>query len=91
MQREGYMLRNPQFWKFVIGLGLASIFIFASMYAMQPLLPLFTKEINVSVSLSSMAMLMTTVGLISGLVVLGFMSDRKGRKQSIAYGDAIRT
>lgn len=79
MQHEGYTLRNLQFWKIVIGLGFASIFIFASMYSLQPLLPLFTKEFGISVSYASMAMSMTTIGLIVGLVVLGFFSDRNGR------------
>ncbi len=79
MQHEGYTLRDLQFWKIVIGLGFASIFIFAAMYAMQPLLPLFTKEFGISVSYASTAMSMTTIGLIVGLIVLGFFSDRNGR------------
>ncbi|WP_252501670.1 MFS transporter [Sporosarcina sp. Marseille-Q4943] len=79
MQHDGYTLRNLQFWKIVIGLGFASIFIFASMYAMQPLLPLFTTEFGISVSYASTAMSMTTIGLIVGLIVLGFFSDRNGR------------
>lgn len=80
MQHDGYTLKNIQFWKIVLGLGFASVFIFASMYAMQPLLPLFTTEFDISVSYASMAMSMTTIGLIVGLIVLGFFSDRNGRK-----------
>ncbi|QTD43471.1 MFS transporter [Sporosarcina sp. Te-1] len=49
------------------------------MYAMQPLLPVFTKEFSISVSYASMAMSVTTIGLIAGLIILGFMSDRTGR------------
>ncbi|MFC5603727.1 MFS transporter [Sporosarcina koreensis] len=80
MQHDGYTIRNLQFWKIVLGLGFASVFIFAAMYSMQPLLPLFTKEFGISVSYASMAMSMTTMGLIVGLIVLGFFSDRNGRK-----------
>lgn len=80
MQHGGYTIRDLQFWKIVLGLGFASIFIFASMYSMQPLLPLFTTEFGISVSYASMAMSMTTIGLIAGLIVLGFFSDRNGRK-----------
>lgn len=79
MQGNGYTIRDMQFWLIVLGLGFASIFIFASMYAMQPLLPLFTKEFNVSMSYASTTMSMTTIGLIIGLIVLGFFSDRSGR------------
>ncbi len=80
MQHGGYTLKNMQFWRIVLGLGFASVFIFASMYAMQPLLPLFKTEFDISVSYASMAMSMTTIGLIVGLIVLGFFSDRNGRK-----------
>ncbi|MGN7385900.1 MFS transporter [Sporosarcina sp. SAFN-015] len=80
MQPDGYTIRDLQFWKIVLGLGFASVFIFASMYSMQPLLPLFTTEFGISVSYASMAMSMTTIGLIVGLIVLGFFSDRNGRK-----------
>src|SRR5699024_3533896 len=49
------------------------------MYAVQPLLPVFVKEFGVSVSESSLALSLTILGLIIGLVVLGFLSDRYGR------------
>ncbi|MBO0589284.1 MFS transporter [Sporosarcina sp. E16_8] len=55
------------------------MFIFAAMYSVQPLLPLFTEEFNISVSYASMSLSMTTVGLIIGLIILGFFSDRNGR------------
>ena len=48
------------------------MFIFAAMYAVQPLLPVFTTEFNIPVAYASMSLSMTTVGLIIGLVVLGF-------------------
>lgn len=80
MQQEGYTPKDIQFWKIVFGLGMASVFIFAAMYSMQPLLPLFTKQFGISVSYASTAMSITTIGLIVGLVVLGFFSDRNGRR-----------
>lgn len=55
------------------------MFIFAAMYATQPLLPVFTQEFSIPVSYASLSLSMTTVGLIVGLVVFGFLSDRKGR------------
>ncbi|ARF17689.1 MFS transporter [Sporosarcina ureae] len=72
-------IRELRFWRIVIGLGIASVLIFAAMYALQPLLPILTKQFNVSVSTASLAMSVNTVGLIFGLVILGFYSDRLGR------------
>ncbi|MDN4606254.1 MFS transporter [Sporosarcina highlanderae] len=92
MQHNGYTIRDLQFWRIVLSLGFASIFIFASLYSMQPLLPIFTSEFDISVSYSSMAMSVTTIGLILGLLVLGFLSDRNGRNRYIYFsviGSAI--
>ncbi len=74
-----YTIRDFYFWKITISLALASLFIFACMYAVQPLLPVFVDEFGVSVSEASLALSMTIVGLIIGLIVLGFLSDRMGR------------
>ena len=82
---EGYSIRDLQFWRIVLSLGVASMFIFGAMYSVQPILPMFTKEFDITVSHSSMAMSLTTVGLIIGLVVLGFFSDRLGRTVFVKY------
>jgi len=79
LTHEGYSIRDSQFWKIIISLGIGSMFIFAAMYAVQPLLPVFTQEFNIPVSYASLSLSMTTVGLIIGLIVLGFFSDRNGR------------
>lgn len=76
----------------VLSLLLASLFIFANLYAVQPLLPLFVSEFGISVSTSSLSLSLTIVGLILGLVILGFFSDRNGRRFYIIYsllGSAI--
>ncbi|MBB4826607.1 YNFM family putative membrane transporter [Sporosarcina luteola] len=83
VKKQGYTARDAAFWKIIFGTGLSSVFIFAAMYAMQPLLPVFTKEFSISVSYASMAMSVTTIGLIVGLIILGFMSDRTGRRMYI--------
>lgn len=76
---KGYTTRDRQFWVIVLSLGLASMFIFAAMYSLQPLLPLFTNEFNISISYASLSMSLTTISLIAGLIILGFFSDRNGR------------
>lgn len=92
MQTHKYTVKDREFWKIIISLLMASLFIFANMYAVQPLLPVFVEEFQVSVSVSSLALSLTIVGLIIGLVVLGFFSDRNGRRIYIIYsllGSAI--
>ena len=77
---EGYTMRDAKFWGMVISLGLASAYIFAVMYAFQPLLPILTKQFGISISYASTTMSIMTVGLIIGLLAIGFASDRYGRE-----------
>ena len=85
MQERTYTIRDFYFWKITLCLALASFFIFACMYAVQPLLPVFVEEFDVSVSESSLALSLTIIGLIIGLIVLGFLSDRYGRTLFIKF------
>lgn len=92
MQTARYTVKDKGFWKIIISLLLASLFIFANLYAVQPLLPVFVEEFHISVSMSSLAMSLTIIGMIIGLIVLGFFSDRNGRRSYIVYsllGSAI--
>lgn len=83
--KQGYSIKDIQFWVIVTSLGLASVFVFAAMYSMQPLLPFFTEQFQISVSYASMSMSTTTLSVIFGLIVLGFLSDRHGRLVFIRF------
>ncbi|MGI2327911.1 MFS transporter [Planococcus sp. YIM B11945] len=92
MDTPKYTAKDREFWKIIISLLFASLFIFANMYTVQPLLPLLADNFNVSVPVSSLALSLTIIGLIIGLIVLGFFSDRIGRRTFITYsllGSAI--
>ncbi|WP_404454379.1 MFS transporter [Virgibacillus necropolis] len=80
-----YSIKDFYFWKITMSLAMASFFIFASMYAVQPLLPVFVGQFGVSVSTSSLSISLTIIGLIIGLIVLGFLSDRSGRTFFIKF------
>ena len=80
-----YTMKDYHFWKITLSLAFASFFVFASLYVVQPLLPLFVKEFNVSVSEATLTLSATIVGLIIGLIILGFSSDRIGRVSLIKY------
>ena len=76
---QQYTIKDIAFWKIIIGLALTSLFIFATMYSIQPILPMFTEDFQIKISYASLSMSLTTVGLIFGLITIGFLSDRKGR------------
>lgn len=79
MFTKGYSIKDRQFWVIVLSLSLASMFTFAVFYSFQPLLPVLTDEFSISVSSASTTMSLTTLSLIIGLIILGFLSDRNGR------------
>ncbi|RNF40173.1 MFS transporter [Planococcus salinus] len=85
MKTAKYTATDRQFWKIIVSLSLASLFIFATLYSVQPLLPVFVSEFQVSVSTSSLALSLTIIGLILGLIILGFFSDRNGRYPYIVF------
>ncbi|EGA89886.1 hypothetical protein GPDM_07545 [Planococcus donghaensis MPA1U2] len=92
MESPRYTVKDRQFWKIILSLLFASLFTFANMYAVQPLLPVFVEEFQVPVSTASLSLALTIIGLILGLIILGFFSDRNGRKSYIIYsliGSAI--
>lgn len=83
MHNQKYNIRDFHFWRIVLALFLASFFILASLYAVHPLMPIFIEEFGVSTSVSGLSLSLTVTGLIIGLLVNGFLSDRKGRTQFI--------
>ncbi|MFB4164663.1 MFS transporter [Alteribacillus sp. JSM 102045] len=78
-----YKSHQPEFWKITIGLALASFINFANLYVVQPLLPIYAREFSVSPAVSSLTLSLTTLSLVSGLLVFGFLSDRIGRVKLI--------
>src|SRR5699024_12727653 len=50
------------------------------MYFFQPILPVLVERFEVRISYASLTMSLHTIGLIVGLILLGFFSDRRGRR-----------
>ncbi|HET7627760.1 MAG TPA: MFS transporter [Bacillales bacterium] len=74
-----YTMKDIAFWRMAFGLALASFFIFASLYAVQPLLPLFSKQFDISPAAASLTQSLPVLSLTIGLILFGFLSDRLGR------------
>jgi len=84
-------MRDPSYWYIVISLGVASFFIFATMYTFQPILPVIVEMYEIPISYASLTMSLHTIGLVIGLIVLGFLSDRRGRRSFILWSIIIAT
>src|SRR5699024_3657489 len=85
MSKHKYTMQDANFWKITIGLGLSSFIIFAYLYVFQPLLPFFTIYFSISATQSSFLISFSILGLIAGLFILGFLSDRYCRISIIYF------
>lgn len=83
LKPEKYTTRDFAYWRIVMGLGIASFFVFATMYFIQPILPVLVEQYEITISYASLAMSIHTLGLICGLIIIGFLSDRKGRRSFV--------
>jgi MFS transporter, YNFM family, putative membrane transport protein len=75
----GYRVGEPGFRRAAAGVFLAGVAVFATLYAPQPLLPELARAFGVSPASSTLAVSITTGALAVGLLVLGPVSDRRGR------------
>lgn len=91
MTMQPYTIQHRAYWKIIVSLGLASLFIFATMYSFQSILPVFTAAYDIPISYASLTMSLTTIGLIVGLITIGFLSDRQGRVHFIYLSVCLTT
>jgi YNFM family putative membrane transporter len=70
---------EPGFNRAAAAVFLAGIAVFATLYAPQALLPELTRSFDVSPASSTLAISISTGALAVGLLVLGPVSDRRGR------------
>jgi YNFM family putative membrane transporter len=71
---------TPEFHRTNLALFSAGFATFALLYCVQPLLPVFTKEFNVSAAQSSLSLSLTTGLLAPAMIVAGALSETRGRK-----------
>lgn len=86
-----YTTKDKSYWHIVISLGLASFFVFATMYFYQPILPLIVDMYDIGISYASLTVSLHTIGLVIGLIVIGFLSDRRGRRAFVLLSILLTT
>lgn len=74
-----YTSQEAGFWRITVALMLASLLVFSTLYVFQPLLPVFVREFDVSITQSSFLVSASIISMVLGLFVLGFTADRYGR------------
>ncbi len=72
--------RTPQFRRVTLALVSAGFSTYALLYCVQPLLPVFSRDLGVSPSVSSLSLSLTTGMLALAMLVAGRVSDVRGRK-----------
>ncbi len=76
---EGYQPGTPGHRRISLAVFLAGMATFAILYTTQPLLPLLSREFDVSAAQSSLSVSLSTVGLGLALLVAGPLSEVVGR------------
>jgi len=82
---------TPAYRRACLALVLASLVIFANLYALHPLLPLIAREFGVSTLQAGNAFTITSLTLGLSLLIHGPLSDALGRKGPLLAGLAATT
>src|SRR5699024_5838569 len=61
------------------------------MYFFQPILPVLVDLYDIRITYASLTMSLHTIGLVIGLLVVGFLSDRRGRRSFILLSILLTT
>ncbi|WP_284390337.1 MFS transporter [Devosia yakushimensis] len=76
---------TPAFRRANIAFFLSAFAIFASLYSVQPLLPIFAEEFGLDAGASSLALSATTATLAIALLLASWVSDRLGRRTLMVW------
>ena len=78
------MLGSPAFRRTTLGMVAGGCATFAALYCVQPLLPIFTQEFELTPAQSSLSLAISTAALAVAMLVSSFLSDRFGRRVTMA-------
>jgi len=76
---------TPAFLRANIAFFLSAFAIFASLYSVQPLLPIFATEFRLDAGAASLALSATTATLAFALLLASWVADRLGRKTLMVW------
>lgn len=76
---------TPEFLRANLAFFLSAFAIFASLYSVQPLLPIFADEFGLDAGVASLALSATTATLAIALLLASWVADRLGRKTLMVW------
>lgn len=76
---------TPAFWRANAAMVLAAFATFASLYSVQPLLPIFAEDFGLNAGASSLSLSVTTATLAVALLLASWVADRAGRKTLMVW------
>lgn len=76
---------TPAFVRANLAFFLSAFAIFASLYSVQPLLPIFAAEFGLDAGAASLALSVTTATLALALLLASWVADRLGRKALMVW------
>ncbi|MDZ4185247.1 MAG: MFS transporter [Desulfuromonadales bacterium] len=80
--RDGQVrVGTASFRRVNLALFCAGFITFVTLYAVQPLLPLFAREFSVSPAIASLPLSVATIALAVGMLIAGTLSESLGRRQ----------
>jgi MFS transporter, YNFM family, putative membrane transport protein len=85
-EEQGYLERGSnEYQRGSMALFAAGLATFAVLYCVQPLFPIYSKELGLSPAIVSLSLSVSTVLLAVSLPVASFLSDRIGRKSLTVF------
>jgi YNFM family putative membrane transporter len=83
------LLGTSAFWRTTLGMVAGGTATFAALYCVQPLMPLFTKEFDLTPAQSSLSLAVSTAALAVAMLVSSLISDIVGRRLTMAGSLAL--
>jgi len=83
--RTGIRRGTPAYRRANLAFFLSAFVTFASLYSVQPLLPIFAAEFRLGAGESSLSLSATTAVLAAALILASWVSDRIGRRRLMVW------
>jgi len=87
----GHVRGSKAYRRILAGLAFAGVATFAQLYSTQALLPLISRELQVSAAEAALTVSLATVGLAVTVIPWSFVADRIGRVRAMAWGISVAT
>lgn len=89
--RDGHQRGSSGYRRILAALACAGVATFAQLYSLQGLLPLVSRELNVTAAQASLTVSVATIGLAAAVLPWSFVADRWGRVRTMGLAVILAT